>query len=147
MNRTTRPDPLGYTIKRTQQALRGVMDKALSEIELTTPQYAALSEVSKDQGLSNADLARRCFVTPQTMHQILGGLETRKLLNRSPHPEHGRIQQIQLTKQGEKALTEAYERVREIEREMTAGLSKSAIDKANELLEQCCEVLEEMGST
>ena len=68
-------DPFGYIFKRTQLALRGAMDDALVTVNLTTPQYAALSEPSKEQGLSNAELARRCFVTPQTMHQILGGLE------------------------------------------------------------------------
>ena len=81
-------DPFGYILKRTQLALRGAMDDALVTVNLTTPQYAALSELSEEQGLSNAELARRCFVTPQTMHQILRGLErtssfTRGLVLRS----------------------------------------------------------------
>ena len=65
-------DPFGYIFKCTQLVLCGAMDDALATVDLTTPQYAALSELSKEQGLSNAELARRCFVTPQTMHQILG---------------------------------------------------------------------------
>ena len=120
------------------------MDKALSDVGLTTPQYAALSELAKDRGLSNAELARRCFVTPQTMHQIINGLEVRQLLNRSPHPEHGRIQQIKLSKQGESLLKEGHEHVREVERKMTDGLSKSAVAEVNKLLVRCCKMLEEM---
>jgi len=76
------PDPFGYVLKRTQLALRGAMDGALATLDLTTPQYAALSELAKEQGLSNAELARRCFVTPQTMHRILGGLERDALVIR-----------------------------------------------------------------
>jgi DNA-binding MarR family transcriptional regulator len=49
--------------KRVQAGLRSGMDRALETKGLTTPQYAALSALERESGLSNAELARRSFVT------------------------------------------------------------------------------------
>lgn len=136
-------DPFGYVLKRTQLALRSAMDGALATLDLTTPQYAALSELAKEQGLSNAELARRCFVTPQTMHQILGGLEREALVVRSQHPDHGRIQQTALTSKGEQRLTRAHERVSNVEARMTQSLSPTEITQTTGVLVKCCEALEQ----
>lgn len=119
------------------------MDGALATLDLTTPQYAALSELAKEQGLSNAELARRCFVTPQTMHQILGGLEREALVIRSQHPDHGRIQQTALTPKGEQRLTQAHERVSNIEARMTRSLTQAEMEQATEVLVKCYEALGE----
>lgn len=139
------PDPFGYILKHTQSALRNAMDGALAALDLTTPQYSALSQVAQEQGLSNAELARRCFVTPQTMHQILGGLECEGLVTRSQHPEHGRIQQTSLTAKGEQRLTQAHERVNSVEARMTQSLSPTEIAQATGVLVKCYESLEQKG--
>ena len=76
---------IGYQMKRAQHALRLGMDGALREAGLTTPQYAAMA-VLEGEVLSGAALARRCFVTPQTMNGILVNLERRGFLLRRPHP-------------------------------------------------------------
>jgi DNA-binding MarR family transcriptional regulator len=91
---------VGYELKRAQHALRLEMDGALKKVGLTTPQYAALSVMEGEKGLSGASLARRCFVTPQTMNGILVNLEKAGLLERRPHPEHGRVLQAYLTGRG-----------------------------------------------
>ena len=137
------PDPFGYVLKRAQSALRSAMDGALAALDLTTPQYSALTELAQEQGLSNAELARRCFVTPQTMHQILGGLEREGLVTRSQHPEHGRIQQTALTAKGEQRLTQAYGRVSSVEARMTQSLSPTEIGQATGVLVKCYEALEQ----
>jgi DNA-binding MarR family transcriptional regulator len=74
------------------------MDGTLKELNVTAPQYAALSVLAEEPGLSNAALARRSFVTPQTMNQIMVRLEAAGLVERRAHPEHGRVLQAYLTK-------------------------------------------------
>ncbi len=58
---------VGHMLKRAQAALRASMDEDLAAKDLNTPQFAALFALKQEPGLSNADLARRTFVTPQTM--------------------------------------------------------------------------------
>ncbi|PYE84912.1 DNA-binding MarR family transcriptional regulator [Pseudoroseicyclus aestuarii] len=106
---------LGYAIKRAQQALRLRMDRQLKELGLTAPQYNVLCSLDAEPGASNARLARRAFVTPQTMQSMLVKLERAGLIERSPDAEHGRIQRTQLTEAGQDTLTKAHRCVHETE--------------------------------
>ena len=132
---------LSYNLKRTQHALRQAMDRTLTELDLTTPQYSALSQLTSE-GLSNAELARRCFVTPQTMHQLTGGLEARGLVERSQHPEHGRIVQVSMTKTGRELLEEAHKLVHTVEAKMTQAISNTEKQQVSGILEKCRVALE-----
>lgn len=103
-------DPLatiGFALKLAQHALRTHMDAALQRVGLTTPQFAVLTLLDVEPGASNATLARRAFVTPQTMQAILVGLERTGLIVRTPHPEHGRVQTTELSAKGRDALEAA----------------------------------------
>lgn len=99
---------LGYALKRAQQALRGRLDAELREIGLTTPQYSVLAGLEFNAGLSSADLARRAFVTPQTMQSIIATLERDGLVKRMAHPVHGRVLTTELTPDGHSALRAAH---------------------------------------
>jgi DNA-binding MarR family transcriptional regulator len=98
---------IGFALKQAQQALRTRLDSGLREIGLTTPQYAVLAFLESETGASNAALARRAFVTPQTMQAILVALERSEFIKRTPHPEHGRVQATELTTTGRGALEAA----------------------------------------
>ena len=98
---------IGFALKLAQQALRMHLDAALQPIGLTMAQYAALNFLKIEPGASNATLARRAFVTPQTMQGIVVALERSGLILRAPHPEHGRIQAAELTASGREVLQAA----------------------------------------
>jgi DNA-binding MarR family transcriptional regulator len=125
------PDPmakrLGYAIKRAQHALRTRMDEALRPLGITAPQYAVLSAIELDPGISNAELARAAFVTPQTMQGIVANLERNGLLRRSNDPEHGRILRGELTASGRRVLRQAHADATAIEAVLTAGLSADEV--------------------
>jgi DNA-binding MarR family transcriptional regulator len=137
---------VGYELKRAQQAFCVAVDDALRRVGLTNAQYAVLAMLEDDGALSGAELARRCFVTPQTMSQIVASLETRALVGRSAHPFHGRILQISLTGRGRSLLAAAHERVRAIEARMVAGLSEQERHELGRLLGACAHALTPTGS-
>jgi len=111
---------LGYRVKRTAAALRGAMDKALREYDLTVPQYACLELLEQQPGLSNADLARGTFVTRQSMNVVLRGLQDSGLITRPATTEHGRALPAHLTEQGYRSLAAARAAVYAIDQRMTA---------------------------
>ena len=129
-------------MKRAQHALRSEMDGALREVGLTTPQYAALSVVEGEEGLSGALLARRCFVTPQTMNGILINLERAGLMERRAHPEHGRVLQAYLTGDGERMLSRAHALVEAIEEQMVGDLTEGERARLLAVLRGCADALE-----
>lgn len=121
---------IGFALKKAQQALRLHLDAALRDIGLTTPQYAVLTFLKDEAGASNAALARRAFVTPQTMQAILVGLERAGFIARNAHPEHGRVQQTVLTTAGREVLQSATRIVADAEsrlREQAAPLDPQVV--------------------
>ncbi len=115
---------LGYAIKLAQHGLRLRMDEALRPLGLTTPQYGILCALEAEPGLSNARLARALFVTAQTMHGTLSNLERAGLVERGPDPDHGRARRGVLTQLGRDTLSEAHQRVGEVEDRMMNGLGE-----------------------
>jgi DNA-binding MarR family transcriptional regulator len=134
-------DLVGYHLKRAQQALRTVMDDGLRAQGLTTPQYAALTHLEADEPLSGAELARRCFVTAQTMNAILVGLERAGLVERAAHAKHGRVIEARLTKRGRVKVEDAHKTVFGIEERMLSKITRAERRRLNETLRRLVENL------
>jgi DNA-binding MarR family transcriptional regulator len=130
---------VGYQLKRAQHLLRLATDAALRPLNLTTPQYATLSAIAEVPGASNAALARRAFVTPQTMNEIVRGLVSVGLLARQAHPEHGRVIQLYLTPAGQASLREAHDRVNAVEARMLDRLQPEDVAVLVGWLRQCAD--------
>ncbi|MFC4122981.1 MarR family winged helix-turn-helix transcriptional regulator [Nonomuraea zeae] len=135
---TARP---GYLIKRAQIVLHEAMVTALAPHGLTVPQYAVLTALGEEPGLSNAELARRAFVTPQSMNVVLRELEERKLLSRRPHPQHRKVLQAELTAGGRDLLDAAGAAVDGVESRMLAGLAPQARARLAGALAACIDAL------
>ena len=133
---------VGYLIKRVQQVLRARMDEVLLARGLTTPQYAVLLALEELSGSSNADLARRAFVAPQTMIRIVANLKRAGLIERTRHPQHGRILLNQLTERGRRLIGTCKKAVDDVEARMLAGLSVQEREKLGFLLKRCVNSLE-----
>src|SRR5262245_55810185 len=117
------------------------MDEALRPLGLTTPQYAALAALEAGP-LSGAELARRCFVTPQTMNELLVGLERRGLVARRPHATHGRVVEARLHPEGSAALATCHRAVQAVEERMVAGLDDAERRRLADALRGCVAGLE-----
>lgn len=135
-------DRVGYAMKRAQHALRTRMDEALRGVGLTTAQYAALSALDEAPGLSGAELARRGFVTPQTMNGVVANLEAAGFLTRRQDPAHGRVLRGYLTEAGRETLGVAHGLVREIESRMVAPLDGAERERLVVALRRCADALE-----
>jgi len=123
-------DRVGYELKKAQHALRLGIDEELRELGVTTPQYAAMSVLAEEPGLSNAQLARRSFVTPQTMNQILARLGASGMVERRAHAEHGRVFQRL-----------CHRRVFAVEEQMVSALSDAERLRLIRALRGCAEAL------
>ena len=133
----------GYLLKRAQLALRNRMDAELRELDLTTPQFAILDALSRAKaGLSNAELARRCFVSAQATHGVVVALERRGLLQRPDEADVGRARYAILTGDGSKLHRRANRVVERIVRLAFGDLSSS--DRA-ELVKALRSVVERLG--
>jgi DNA-binding MarR family transcriptional regulator len=114
---------LGYLLRQAGAAYRLRMDRALSDLAVTPPQFTMLTMLVAYPGLSNADLARLALLTPQTVSVIAANLERAGLIVRRAHAVHGRIQHLDVTDAGRDLLAECRKRVQKLERGLVADLS------------------------
>lgn len=134
-------DWIGYNLKVTQHRLRHRLDGELARFGITAAQNAVLLAVARNPRISNAELARAAFVTPQTMQAILVNLERGGLIARRPHPKHGRVIMTELTEAGQKTVAEGAKAADVVERQMLSRLSAKEADLLCELLKRCAAAL------
>ena len=112
---------LGYLVRQASVAVRAAMEKALSEIEITPPQFSVLTMIVAYPGVSGADLARLTFLTPQTINVIVRNLEKASAIVKTADAGHGRILRLTATARGQALLRRCRARVQEVEGRL-AGL-------------------------
>ena len=128
-------------LKQVQAAAHAALAAALREHGATVAHYGVLAILDEQPGLPNADLARRTFVTPQSMNQILRELEDKVWVTRRPHPGHGRIRQAGLTRDGRTVLRACRQATGAIKEQMLAGLSAADRERLVAALRTCADAL------
>ena len=116
---------LTYLVKRLEMAERARMEEVLSAHGVSLHQYTALSLLERRDGLSSAQLARRHFVTPQAMNQLVAVLERDGLIHREPDAANRKILRASLTDRGRMVLAACHTAVDELERRMLAGFTSA----------------------
>ncbi len=134
---TERAPSLLYAIKQVELAVRARLDELLRPHGITALQYTALTVLERRDGLTNAELARNSFVTPQSMGDLVTALERRGLVVRAVDPEHGRRLRISLTPAGQALLAGLDPDVTALESRMLAQLDAGERETFREQLNRC----------
>lgn len=117
-----KPLGLAYLVGRLDHVLNKRLRDSLAPSGLTVPQYTALSVFRTHGSLSNAQLALRTMISPQSANEMVKAMEARGWIERKPDPSHGRIIQISLTEAGQAILNECDAKVRAVEQLMFPDL-------------------------
>lgn len=110
-------------VKRLQMIVRALIDDALRAEGLTAMQYTALTLIQQRGPMRSAELARKCFVKPQTMHEVISGYERRGLISKENDPTNRRVLLVSLTEEGQKLLIRCQPAIRELEQRMLQDMS------------------------
>jgi len=133
MSDSKRPDADGtaeprisYAIARLHQLVFASVSELAARHGLTALQFTTLSVLSRHGvPLSSSQLARRSFMTAQSMHEVIHRLEQDGLIERTPHPDHGRKLPASLTAKGRRVLAACEKALADFETTMLKGFSKS----------------------
>jgi DNA-binding MarR family transcriptional regulator len=133
---------VSYVVARLERALRQAINERVREHGLTTLQYTTLSVLGRRRGgLSNAQLARRAYVRPQSMSDVIEALERAGLIERTPHPNHRRVLPATLTPKGRRVLAMCEDAVAAMEEEMMRELSPAQRRALLQSLKTCVRSL------
>ena len=124
---SARAEPgMSYAIARLHQRVFTSITERVAPYGLTALQFTTLSVLSRHGApLSTSQLARRAFMTPQSMSEVIHALERKGLIKRNPHPNHRRTLPATLTAKGRRVLTACDAAVSEFEDAMLDGFSEA----------------------
>jgi DNA-binding MarR family transcriptional regulator len=130
-------------MRRVLLGLKARLDDELRPKNVTTAQLRFLTEVKERPGASNAQMARACYVTPQSAQAMLVRAVEHGWVVRGKSAENDRLVTARLTPAGERLLTHADGVLAELEAEVWAGVSVRELRAMSETLERGLGNLEE----
>lgn len=137
----SRPSGVCYLIGRLDHALNRRIRDALTPLGLTVSQYTALSFLESQAQISNAQLAERTLISPQSANEMIKQMEKKGWVEREPDPSHGRIVRLSLTPAGQSLLDAAHNHVARLEAGMLAKLSATQRNALHQNLRQVLHAL------
>lgn len=132
---------IGYLVKQAQQTFHKSCEERLRALDLSMSQYAVLRALADTHAAPAAELARRTFVTRQSLRGVLAGLQTAGLVSIADRPDGGRALPVTLTEAGRSLLGQADEIVFAVDDRMTAGLSAEDVRRLEAMLTTCVQNL------
>ncbi len=130
-----------YAVGTLDRSIRRSLGAVLRPFGLTVAEYTALSLIDLRGGYSNAQLARRSFVSPQAMHEMIGSLEQRGLIDRPQSESHGSMRHTHLTQQGHDLLERCNVAVDAMEMVMLGDVASEHQTEVIALLLECARNL------
>ena len=121
-NSTTPRAKLSYMIARVDRIISKLLSEQLKALEISLPQYTALSVLAARGSLSNVKLAERSFIQPQSANKIVQDLLSMGWISKQTDPDHGRRILLQLTESGFKKLAECHQIVDQLETQMLGDM-------------------------
>ena len=132
---------MGMVLKRAEQNLLRAKSAAIKPSGLTLSQYVALAELDKRPGVTAANLARACLVTPQAMAVALAPMHEQGLIDKSPHPPHN-VLEVNLTDSGRHALQAAREQAEPVDQLVVDEFSADELTSLHSLLIRLAQATE-----
>ncbi|HTH59013.1 MAG TPA: MarR family transcriptional regulator [Paraburkholderia sp.] len=128
---------LTYLIGRLDRLVSRRMTEVLARQGLTLPQYTALSVLRARGQSTNAQLAERSFITPQSANEVVKAMEANGWVSRDTDALNRRLVLLSLTQQGSELLDECDKAVDEIESAMLHDLAPISEDALRQALYGC----------
>ncbi|MET0498108.1 MAG: MarR family transcriptional regulator [Steroidobacteraceae bacterium] len=136
----SRPEQvIAHLLKNLHHAVRQTVDEAFraQKMDMSVAHFVVLLNLDQEPGLAGAELARRGFVTAQSMNTILRRLERDGDIERRPHPQKARADSWFVTKTGQARLARARVIGGNIWVRMLSALQPTEIKQLQGLLERC----------
>lgn len=126
---------ISHSLRKLDLRIESALNEGLKRLGLSHAQYTALSSLEQAPGQTNAELARECAVTPQTMNRMIQTLTEDGLILKKERKDDTLRVALELSPRAEALVCDAHILVNEIEKKMTRGLSKARITELKAQIE------------
>ncbi len=130
-------------MRRVLLGFKARLDEELRPRNVTTAQLRFLIEVKERPGSSGAQMARACYVTPQSAQAMMVRAVEHGWVVRGKDAENDRLVTARLTLAGERLLAYADAALARFEREVWEGVEVGDLRAMNEVLKRGLRNLED----
>jgi len=123
-----RENSLGFLVYEVARLMRRRFEEEATSHGFTMPQWRALAEIFRNEGIAQVNLAAALDVDQMTVSGIVSRLEKRGLIARYPDPNDSRAKLARLTPAGRELVTNAKNVGRTLYESALAGLSAADRD-------------------
>ncbi|MBC7204098.1 MAG: MarR family transcriptional regulator [Pusillimonas sp.] len=120
------PTGFAYLIGRLDRKLNKQLRVCLAPFGLTVAQYTFLSVFRTHGHMSNAKLAERSLISPQSANEMVNLMERKGLIARRVEAAQGRVIPIALTRKGQMLLGDCDKAVAQVESHILAELGEDS---------------------
>jgi DNA-binding MarR family transcriptional regulator len=122
-----------WSVIRTHLLLAPRLARTLAPVGLSPTQFGVLVQLDNTPGATSSELARACLMTPQSMSELLPGLEAAGFVHRAA-AGRGRPAPVRLTGAGRDVLARATPLVEDADRPEALGLQPDELATLTALL-------------
>lgn len=133
---------IAASMKRLLTGYRTLLEVELEKESITLAQLRMLNALHEDPECSAAELARTCYVTPQSMQAIVTRAEKDGLIQRRPSANNRRVLTAQLTQEGRRVLERGTSLWTLISRDMWVDSKLSELQMLSGMLSAAAERLQ-----
>lgn len=130
-----------WTLVQAAHVVARGFTAVFAEVGLTPSQFGVLANLADDDGLTQAELARRVLVRPQSMGELMGSLLERGLVRRDGPAGRGRRSAIVITDEGRALMVAALPGVRAFNSPESLGLTVEQLHDLGGLLHTVLEAV------
>lgn len=124
-----------YLVKSLEAVNRLHTDRLVRDSPVTTMQYVVLGVLQQAEGgMSAAALARRSFVTPQSIQDVIRALTAKGLILKNRSEANRRENLLQLTDAGREVLDDLEPVMAELNEVLLGGFSDAEVEMFRSLL-------------
>lgn len=132
---------LTYSTYRLARALNRAVENTALAHGLSLPQLLVLQVLGEGVPLSNAQLARRTFVSSQASHVVSAGLLRAGLLERASHPTNRRVRLVALSAAGRDLLAQCDVETAALEQRLLEEVGAVEGETLRDVMERAANVL------
>lgn len=134
------------SVVRVYNLCDAAMTARLAALGLRVGEHEVLANLLRTPGMTQQELAKRCFVAKSGISMMLTRMEAQGLLRREADAKDGRIKRLYLSATGEPLAQQSMAIQDEIVSLMMAPLSASELTAMTELSGRVGEKLEQLAS-
>jgi len=127
---------VGYWLRRAYQRHMAIFAGVMSDLDLTSMQFAALVKLHELKAVSQTELGRLTGMDRATISGVVARLKRRNLVLYKPDPLDKRSRIIALTPAGETLLHEAMERIGRVTEQTLEPIGAADRDSLREILQK-----------